>query len=75
MEQQVMINEISYLLFQVVLSVTFAACAAYLVFFITQKKKIWKTCQDNSFCLLGPADALYNIQILYGWLYASHHAS
>ena len=37
-----MLNEMSYLLFQVTLGVTFIACAAYLVFFITQKNRIWK---------------------------------
>ena len=35
-----MMTEISYLLFQTVLSVTFLASAAYVVFFITRKKKV-----------------------------------
>jgi len=35
-----MINEISYLLFQSVLGITFLACAAYIVFFITRKKEV-----------------------------------
>lgn len=35
-----MISEISYLLFQTVVVVTFCACAAYIVFFISQKGKI-----------------------------------
>lgn len=38
----VIMHEISYLLFQGVLGVTFAACAAYLVFFITQKTQVRK---------------------------------
>jgi len=37
-----MINEISYLLFQSSLGVAFTACAAYLVFFITQRSGIRK---------------------------------
>jgi cytochrome c-type biogenesis protein CcsB len=35
-----MISEISFLLFQTVLAVTFLACAAYIVFFITRKKEV-----------------------------------
>ncbi len=35
-----MISEISYLLFQAVLVVTFLSCAAYIVFFITRKKRV-----------------------------------
>jgi cytochrome c-type biogenesis protein CcsB len=35
-----MMSEISYLLFQTVLGVTFLACAAYVVFFITRKKEV-----------------------------------
>jgi cytochrome c-type biogenesis protein CcsB len=35
-----MINEISYLLFQTVLGITFLACAAYVVFFITRKNEV-----------------------------------
>ena len=35
-----MVHEISYLLFQSVLGVTFISCAAYVVFFITQKNQI-----------------------------------
>lgn len=37
-----MISEASFLLFQTTLGVTFAACAAYLAFFVTQKKNVWK---------------------------------
>ncbi len=40
MEQQALLHEISYLLFQGVLVVTFTACASYLVFFITQRNRI-----------------------------------
>ncbi len=35
-----MINEISFLLYQAVLAVTFVASAAYVVFFVNQQKKI-----------------------------------
>jgi cytochrome c-type biogenesis protein CcsB len=35
-----MMTEISYLLFQTVLAVTFLACAAYIVFFISREKKV-----------------------------------
>ncbi len=35
-----MMTEISYLLFQTVLAVTFLACAAYVVFFISRNKKV-----------------------------------
>jgi cytochrome c-type biogenesis protein CcsB len=35
-----MMTEISYLLFQTVLAITFLACAAYVVFFISRKKKV-----------------------------------
>jgi cytochrome c-type biogenesis protein CcsB len=35
-----MMTEISYLLFQAVLAVTFLACAAYTVFFISRKKEV-----------------------------------
>lgn len=35
-----MISEISYLLFQAVVVVTFCACAAYVVFFVSQKEKV-----------------------------------
>ena len=35
-----MMTEMSYLLFQAVLAVTFLSCAAYVVFFISRKKKV-----------------------------------
>ena len=44
-----MMNEASFLLFQATIGVTFAACAAYLVFFITQKKNIWKVARGILF--------------------------
>jgi cytochrome c-type biogenesis protein CcsB len=40
MEQPALLHEVSYLLFQGVLAVTFAACATYLVFFISQKNRV-----------------------------------
>lgn len=40
MEQQVLLHEISYLLFQGVLLVTLTACASYLVFFVGQKNSV-----------------------------------
>jgi cytochrome c-type biogenesis protein CcsB len=35
-----MMTQISYLLFQAVLAITFLSCAAYVVFFISRKKKV-----------------------------------
>jgi len=35
-----MMTQISYLLFQTVLAVTFLSCAAYVVFFISRKKEV-----------------------------------
>lgn len=35
-----MMTEISFLLFQTVLAITFMACAAYIVFFISRKKEV-----------------------------------
>ncbi len=40
MEQPVLLHETSYLLFQAVLAVTFAACVSYLVFFVSQKSRV-----------------------------------
>lgn len=42
MDQQPFLSEINYLFFLCVLGTTFLSCAAYVVFFITQKKHIRK---------------------------------
>lgn len=43
MDQQTLFSEINYLLFLSVLGATVFSCAAYVVFFITQKSRIRKT--------------------------------
>ncbi len=43
MDPQMLLNEINYLLFVAVLAVTFLSCAAYVVFFVTQRNQLRKT--------------------------------
>ncbi|MDP3480871.1 MAG: c-type cytochrome biogenesis protein CcsB [Desulfoprunum sp.] len=61
-------SDISYLIFQSVLGVTCLACAAYSVFFISQKKKI----RDIARILLALSGVLQTLYILSRYQLAGH---
>lgn len=63
-----MMNEISYLLFQVVLAVTFMSSAAYIAFFISQKKQIRKYAR----LILMVSGVLQTFYIISRYIVAGH---